>query len=117
MLRLSELFSTGATGISGSGAGIFLSPVWTAMITISLLLIMIYFIIRNEVEPVYDDTSLITLLIRIGVWGFLIESVILYLSYGAIERFEADKHKNKNKEQIVMGITNGNNGTGTIEPT
>ena len=114
MLRLSELFNF--SRISGSGSGIFLSPVWTSAITVGIVLIIIYFTLHNEVEPIYDDTSLLSLLMRIGVWVWLVDSVILYLSYGAIQQLESDKHKNKNKEQIILGVMNTSAGEGSISP-
>lgn len=114
MLQLSELFNS--SRFIGTGSGIFLSPVRTAAITVGIVLLIVYFTLRNEVEPVYDDTSLLTLLLRIGVWVFLVDAVILYLSYGAIQQLEADKHKNKNKEQIVLGVMNTSAGEGSISP-
>ena len=101
MFRLSELFASSGKSTSTSFGGIFLSPIWTAVIVTALMLVIIWFVTRNEIEPKYDDTSVWTLLIKIGVWNLLTVGAIQWLSFGAIEASVADRYTNKNQREIV----------------
>lgn len=100
MLRLGDLFSNGI-----GGGSIFLSPLWTALLTVVVILLIIWFMMSKEVEPIYNDTSFMFLLLKVGVGTFISQVVIQYLVSGSIERSVADKYKNKNQERIVARVT------------
>jgi hypothetical protein len=105
MLRLGDLFSG---GVDMAGGSILTSPLWTAVITVFIILLIIWFMMSKEVEPVYSDTSFIFLLLKVGVGIFVTQVVVQYLSSGAIERAISEKYKNKNQERIVARATDPN---------
>jgi uncharacterized oligopeptide transporter (OPT) family protein len=99
MLRLGDLFAGGV-----SGESLFLSPLWTAVLIVVVILLIIWFIMSKEVEPIYNDTSFIFLLLKVGVGIFVTEVVVLYLAHGAVERNISERYKNKNQERIVSRV-------------
>ena len=101
MFRLSELFSGSGKSNANILGGVFLSPIWTAVIVVVTILIIVWFVMHNEIEPKYDDTSIWTLLIKVGVWSLIVVGTVQWLSFGAIEASVADRYTNKNQREIV----------------
>jgi hypothetical protein len=117
MLRLSDLFSNNKSKINNSGIGsVFLSPIWTAIITTLIVLLIVWFIEKDEIEPKYADTSIWTLLIKIGVWNLIAAASVQYIAYGAIEASIEDKYINKNQREIVYNANNSEAKEGAIAP-
>jgi len=102
MLRLGDLFSGGVNSLSG---GLFLSPIWTGLACAAAILIIIWFVMSKEVEPIYNDTSFMFLLLKAGIWIFIVEVGVLYLSAGALEKQISSEYKNKNQERIINLVT------------
>lgn len=119
MLRLSELFSSGAANVSGIGNNsIFVSPLWTSIITTVIILCIVWFIMHNEVDPRYEDTTFLTLVVKIGVWSFIAVGAINFISHGAIENSVSSLYQNKNQKQTIEKITDNQSidYTGSIKP-
>jgi len=118
-LRLGDLFSSGSDKISGIGNNsIFTSPLWTAIIQTIVILCIVWFIMNNEVDPRYEDTTLMTLMIKIGIWSFITLGVIGFISHGAVASSVEGKYLNKNQQQIVERVTGqgGIENVGQIKP-
>lgn len=116
MFRLGELVSgSGKSSITSFG-GVFLSPIWTAVIIVTLILIIVWFVTRNEIEPKYDDTSIWTLLIKIGVWSLIGVGCVQWLSVSAVEASVADRYTNKNQREIVHNALGSVAGEGALTP-
>jgi len=116
MLRLGELFSGSSKSAGRSLGGVFISPIWTSVVIVVIILFIVWFVTRNEIEPKYDDTSIWTLLIKIGVWSFIGVSAIQWLSSSAIEASVVDRYTNKNQREIVHNALGSEGGEGAIAP-
>lgn len=103
-LKLGELFSKGSNKLTNGSGSILLSPIWTALICVVVVLATIWFVMHKEVEPVYNDTSFWTLLVKTGIWSFISLTIILYVHSGAIERNVELQYKDKNKDQIIQRV-------------
>jgi type VI protein secretion system component VasK len=116
MFRLSELFAGSGKSASYSFGGVFLSPIWTAVVIVTIILIIVWFVTRNEIEPKYDDTSIWTLLIKIGVWSLIGTACVQWLSASAIEASVAERYTNKNQREIVHNALDSEAGEGALIP-
>jgi hypothetical protein len=101
MFQLSQIFANPGKNFGNNFGSVFRSPIWTAVITVFIILLIIWFITRNEIEPRYDDTSIWTLLIKIGVWSLLVVGGMQFLSMSAVEAAVIDRYTNKNQREIV----------------
>jgi hypothetical protein len=99
MLRLGSLFSSAAAGVDAGS--LFLSPMWTAVLCCVVIMLIIYLVMSKEVEPVFNDTSFLVLVFKVGLWVFVSQVIVLYLSQSAVERKISMEYKNKNQERIV----------------
>ena len=116
MFRLGALFAGSHNSSGTSFGGVFLSPIWTAFIIVTLILIIVWFVTHNEIEPKYDDTSIWTLLIKIGVWSLIGVGCIQWLSGSAVEASVADRYVNKNQREIVHNALGSVAGEGALTP-
>ncbi len=117
MFQLSQLFANPGKNVGNSLGGVFKSPIWTSIIIVFIILLIVWFITRNEIEPKYDDTSIWTLLIKIGVWSLLAVGSMQFLSMSAVEAAIVDRYTNKNQREIVHNaLGSDSTGAGDISP-
>ncbi len=80
------------------------SPIWTAVIIVILLLMTIWYVIHNEVDTVYEDTSMMHLYAKIGIWSMIVSIVVVFLHNKSVNRYYEEKYKSKEQEKIVEKV-------------
>lgn len=104
-LKLHDLVNKSSKKLVKKGDSVFTNPVYVAGITIGILLIIIWIMMKNEVEIIYEDTSFTTLLFKVGIWGFISSVFISFLHERSIEQKYEEKYANKMQEQVVVAVT------------
>lgn len=112
-LKIGDLFNQTAKRISGGEKSILTNMIWVAAIIVGVLLLTLWFILKNEVDIRYDDTSLIMLLLKGGVWSFITCLLVIFLHDNAIKTHYENLYRNKNQEQIIDRVITNEKG---IEP-
>ncbi len=94
------------------------NPIYTGLIITLILVLITWITLKGEVDIIYDDTSLVILLFKSSIIGFLISLVTLFLHDRAINKAYKLKYENLAAQQIVNSATQGPmTTTGTIAPT
>ncbi len=115
-LNVQDLVDQSSDKLLGNKS-ILSSSIYTAFIITLILLILTWLTLKGEIEVVYDDTSLLVLLFKSSVWGFLISIITLFLHDRAINKLYKEKYENINAQQIVNTATLGPmTNAGTITP-
>lgn len=115
-LNVQDLVDQSSDKLLGNKS-ILSSSIYTAFIITLILLILTWLTLKGEIEVVYDDTSLLVLLFKSSVWGFLISIITLFLHDRAINKLYKEKYENMNAQQIVNTATLGPmTNAGTITP-
>lgn len=99
MFRVSEIINNLSARITDNT--ILANPFYTALIIIALFLVITYMIAYGEVEVVYDDIDMVTLVAKSAFFGFIGVVSILFLSFNNIENINKRKYKNKNDAKAV----------------
>lgn len=83
------------------------NPLWISVIITGIILIIIWFVMHNEIEMVYEDTSFLMLLFKAGIWSFVASLFVVFLHNKAIESNIANKYKDTDKERLMSTIVDG----------
>ena len=103
---------------SWSKSPVVKNPIIVAIIITSILLFIIWFVMRNEVEMVYDDTSFVMLIFKAGIWGLISTLLFVFLHNKAIEMDISGGYKDKNKERLIDTILSSQKDQeGAVKPT
>ena len=99
-LKLGSLAGNSTKKILGKGS-VFSNPIYVALIIVGITIILIYVIMKREVETVYDDISFESLVIKIGVWSLVANMMVAFLHDKAVENIYEEKYKNKSQSGII----------------
>jgi hypothetical protein len=80
------------------------SPIWVAIIIVVILILTIWFVVKSEIDTIYEDTSMLHLYVKIGIWSVLSSIVVIFLHNKSIHRFYEEKYKNIGQEQAVEAV-------------
>jgi hypothetical protein len=93
------------------------SPIYMGIIVTLVILVIVWIVLKGEVDVIYEDTSLGLLLVKAGVWGFLITTGVAFLHDRAVNKIYSKKHESIVTQQIVDSAISGPiTTTGTITP-
>lgn len=85
---------------------IFNNPIYSAIITVSVVLLLIYLTMRNDVTLVEDsNTSMMALILTAGIYCVLAVLGLVYLQHRAMSKDFEQKHSNRANDALVEGIT------------
>ena len=90
---------------------VFKNPLWMALIIVCIICIIVWFILNNEVEVIYDDTSLPMLIFKAGIWGFISTLIFLFIHNKAVENDVSKKYKTVDKDRLLDKIGEGIEGS------
>lgn len=94
------------------------NPIYTGLIITLILVLITWITLKGEIDVIYDDTSLIALLFKASIIGFLVSLVTMFLHDRAINKAYKLKYENLAAQQIINSATQGPmTTTGIIAPT
>lgn len=80
---------------------ILTNPINVAIIITLLVMIIIYFITYDEIEPVYEDQTLGKLWVKIGFFAFLSNIIVLFFASNNISNKYKAMYQSKTNQQAV----------------
>ncbi len=87
---------------------IFNNPIYTAMIIVSVVLIIIYFCFHNDVAINEDsDTSMMTLMFTSGIYCILAVLGVVYLQHRAMVKDFEQKYSSRANDEVVRAAIDG----------
>lgn len=108
MLDLGEFFNNITGKIAGKDS-VLVSPIWTAVIISLLLMIILFFVIYEEIELKYEESSIVNLAFRVGLWGFVGSLILAFLRNSALNAKYIEKYKSHGQHQLVDKIVDNAN--------
>jgi hypothetical protein len=104
------------TANSKSVNAVFNNPIYTALIIVSMVLLIIYFTMRNDIVLDEDsDTTMTTLMFTSGIYCILAVLGVVYLQHRSITGDFELKYNVRARDDVVNAAIDGGGNTATLD--
>jgi hypothetical protein len=95
---------------------VFNNPIYSAIITVAVVLLLIYLTMRNEVDIKEDsNTSMMALMLTSGIYCILAVLGLVYLQHRAMTRDFEQKYSYRAADEVVAAVTEGQGEVTTLD--
>lgn len=95
---------------------IFNNPIYFAIITVSVVLLLIYLTMRNDVTLTEDsNTSMMALMVTSGIYCILAVLGLVYLQHRAMSRDFEQKYTNRAHDEVIQSVVEGQGEVTTLD--
>lgn len=99
MFNLSEIINNISNKITNNQ--LLVNPFYVGIIIISFILVIVFMVAYDEIEVVYEDTTLTTLVVKSTFFSFVGVLTILFLAFNNIDNLNKKKYKSKADAKTV----------------
>jgi hypothetical protein len=94
---------------------VFTNPIYVALLIVFIIILIFYFIFRNEVETVYEDTSFIGLIFKAGLYTLLATTGLVFIHNKKIKGGYEKLYKNTTLSDTVDATLKTEGASGAYE--
>lgn len=95
---------------------VFNNPIYFAFIVVSVVLLLIYLTVRNDVTLTEDsNTSMMALMVTSGIYCILAVLGLVYLQHRAISGDFEQKYTNRANDEVIAAVVDGQGEVTTLD--
>lgn len=95
---------------------VFNNPIYSAIITVAVVLLLIYLTMRNDVTLTEDsNTSMMALMLTSGIYCILAVLGLVYLQHRAMSRDFEQKYTNRANDEVIAAVVEGQGEVTTLD--